>query len=202
MRRARSSRPNQVELLGTITKPSRMGATNLFIMFAPLEGLSSRQCHLSSTSAADDGQVLEGLFDVAFGLSAETFVLVQDNLSTHPRPCSNELSAARSARPRPEPDPPGPAIPISSAGAKATVPALHKGGLILRRPQGVTSTLYHNSRCASAALLPALAERLSQCTGKRAGSNPLRAPAYPRASLLAQAVLRIGTTSLASTGSQ
>jgi len=61
--------------------PSRNGAANLFMIFAPLEGW--RRVEVTDRhTAVDYAQVLKDLSDVQFP-AAEKIVLVQDNLSTH-----------------------------------------------------------------------------------------------------------------------
>jgi hypothetical protein len=59
----------------------RNGTTNLFMMFAPLEGWRQVKCTDQHT-AQDYAQVLKELADTHFA-TAIRIVLVQDNLSTH-----------------------------------------------------------------------------------------------------------------------
>jgi len=59
----------------------RHGTTNLFMMFAPLEGWRHVKC-TDRHAAVDYAQVLKDLSDTHFPTAAK-IVLVQDNLSTH-----------------------------------------------------------------------------------------------------------------------
>jgi hypothetical protein len=63
----------------------RNGTTNLFMMFAPLEGWRHVKCTDRHT-AVDYAQALKDLSDTHFS-NAEKITLVQDNLNTH-RPAS------------------------------------------------------------------------------------------------------------------
>ena len=59
----------------------RNGTANLFMMFAPIEGWRCVKV-TDRRTAVDYAQVLKDLADVHFA-TAETIVLVQDNLNTH-----------------------------------------------------------------------------------------------------------------------
>ena len=74
----------------------RNGTTNLFMIFAPLEG--SRHVKVTDRHAAVDyAQVLKELSDTHFP-KAEKIVLVQDNLSTHKPASLYEAFPAPEAR--------------------------------------------------------------------------------------------------------
>jgi len=74
----------------------RNGTTNLFMMFAPLEGWR----HVKVTdrhTAVDYARVLKDLADIHFA-HAKTIVLVQDNLSIHSKASLYEVFPAVEAR--------------------------------------------------------------------------------------------------------
>lgn len=74
----------------------RNGTTNLFMLFAPLEGWR----HVEVTdrrTAVDYAHVLKDLADVYFP-DAKTIVLVQDNLNTHSKASLYEAFSATEAR--------------------------------------------------------------------------------------------------------
>jgi len=74
----------------------RHGTTNLFMMFAPLEGWRHVKC-TDRHAAVDYAQVLKDLSDTHFPTPAK-IVLVQDNLSTHKPASLYEAFAAAEAR--------------------------------------------------------------------------------------------------------
>jgi hypothetical protein len=74
----------------------RHGTTNLFMMFAPLEGWRHVKC-TDRHAAVDYAQVLKDLSDTHFPTAAK-IVLVQDNLSTHKPASLYEAFAAAEAR--------------------------------------------------------------------------------------------------------
>ena len=87
----RPGRPARVDYEYT-----RNGVTNLFMMFAPLEGWR----HVKVTdrrTAIDYAHVLKDLADVHFA-QAETIILVQDNLNTHAAASLYEAFPAAEAR--------------------------------------------------------------------------------------------------------
>ena len=74
----------------------RNGTTNLFMMFAPLEGWRQVKC-TDRHAAVDYAQVLKDLSDTHFP-GAKKIILVQDNLSTHKPASLYEAFAAPEAR--------------------------------------------------------------------------------------------------------
>jgi len=74
----------------------RNGTTNLFMMFAPLEGWRHVECTDRHT-AVDYAQVLKDLSDTHFA-KATKIVLVQDNLNTHKPASLYEAFPAAEAR--------------------------------------------------------------------------------------------------------
>ncbi len=74
----------------------RHGTTNLFMMFAPLEGWRQVKC-TDRHAAVDYAQVLKDLSDTHFPTAAK-IVLVQDNLSTHKPASLYEAFPAAEAR--------------------------------------------------------------------------------------------------------
>jgi hypothetical protein len=74
----------------------RNGTTNLFMMFAPLEGWRHVECTDRHT-AVDYAQVLKDLYDTHFA-KATKIVLVQDNLNTHKPASLYEAFPAAEAR--------------------------------------------------------------------------------------------------------
>jgi DDE superfamily endonuclease len=74
----------------------RNGTTNLFMMFAPLEGWRHVKC-TDRHAAVDYAQVLKDLSDTHFP-GAKKIILVQDNLSTHKPASLYEAFAAAEAR--------------------------------------------------------------------------------------------------------
>jgi len=74
----------------------RHGTTNLFMMFAPLEGWRHVKC-TDRHAAVDYAQVLKELSDTHFP-NARKIILVQDNLSTHKPASLYEAFPAAEAR--------------------------------------------------------------------------------------------------------
>ena len=74
----------------------RNGTTNLFMMFAPLEGWRQVKC-TDRHAAVDYAQVLKDLSDTHFP-KAKRITLVQDNLNTHQPASLNEAFPAEEAR--------------------------------------------------------------------------------------------------------